>query len=93
MNMHDDADLRLRGSVLGERARWGRVGYTGDAYAPAPETYLGLNATCARLTTVADSGRAGSARSALANLFPLAAAALYEVAFAREAGPLSTWRN
>jgi hypothetical protein len=27
------------------------------------------------------------------DLYPLIAAALYEVAFANEAGPLATWRN
>jgi hypothetical protein len=47
----------------------------------------------ARLTTVQDSGRSGSAKAPLANLYPLIAAALYETAFADEAGPLATWRN
>jgi hypothetical protein len=88
-----DTDLRVRGSVLGERARWGSVGYSGDGFAPAPATYGAINATRVRLTTVADSGRAGDSRETLINLYPLAAAALYEVAFACEAGPLSTWRN
>ena len=40
-----------------------------------------------------DSGRSGPAKAPLANLYPLIAAALYETAFAREAGPLATWRN
>ena len=79
-------------SLLGERACWGKVGYAGDAFAPAPETYRGLNAARVRLTTRQDSGP-GPDRPSFANLYPLAAAALYELAFAREAGPLATWRN
>ena len=78
--------------LLGERARWGRVGYAGAAFAPAQETYKGTNATRIKLTTVADSGRSPD-KPYLANLYPLVAAALYELAFAREAGPLATWRN
>jgi hypothetical protein len=93
MYVEGDAEIRLRGSVLGERARWGRVGYSGSAFSPAGGTYPGMNATRVNLTTIADSGRTGTTRAALINLYPLAAAALYEVAFAREAGPLSTWRN
>jgi hypothetical protein len=42
---------------------------------------------------VQDSGRAGSAKAPLANLYPLIAAALYEIGFVGEAGPLATWRN
>ena len=80
-------------ALLGDRARWGKVGYAGRGFAPAPGTYRGLDATRARLTTIADSGRAPQDRTQFANLYPLAAAALYEVAFAREAGPLATWRN
>ena len=80
-------------SVLGSRARWGRVGYDGCAFAPAPGTYRGVDARHAGLTTVQDSGRPGSATSPIANLYPLLAAALYETAFASEAGPLATWRN
>ena len=80
-------------ALLGERARWGKVGYAGRGFAPAPETYRGLDAARARLTTIADSGRAPQDRTTFANLYPLAAAALYEIAFACEAGPLATWRN
>ena len=80
-------------SVLGPRARWGRVGYAGEAFAPAVGTYRGVGGARARLTTVQDSGRSGSAKAPLANLYPLIAAALYETAFAYEAGPLATWRN
>jgi hypothetical protein len=78
--------------LLGERARWGRVGYAGAAFAPARGTYLGTCAIRVWLTSIADSGR-GPDRVSLANLYPLVAAALYELAFAREAGPLSTWSN
>jgi hypothetical protein len=79
--------------VLGERARWGRVGYAGSAFAPAQQTYPGINAMRVKLTTVAESGRGPADPIGLVNLYPLAAAALYEIAFAREAGPLDTWRN
>ena len=79
--------------VLGARARWGRVGYNGVAFAPAVGTYTGIGGARARLTTVQDSGRAGAVKNPLANLYPLIAAALYETAFACEAGPLATWRN
>ncbi len=79
--------------ILGNRARWGKVGYAGEGFAPAPGTYRGLDAARARLTTIADSGRARKDRAGFANLYPLAAAALYEIAFACEAGPLATWRN
>jgi len=87
-NVRAGRDERL----LGERARWGRVGYAGAAFAPAQGTYRGTCATRVNLTSIADSGR-GPEREGLANLYPLVAAALYELAFAREAGPLSTWRN
>lgn len=80
-------------SVLGSRARWGRVGYAGAAYAPAVGTYAGVGGARARLTTIQDSGRAGAVKAPLANLYPLIAAALYETGFANEAGPLATWRN
>ena len=80
-------------SILGPRARWGRVGYTGAAFAPAPGTYQGVDGRRAHLTTVQDSGRAQSVKAPIANLYPLIAAALYELAFANEAGPLATWRN
>jgi hypothetical protein len=80
-------------AVLGDRARWGKVGYAGQGFAPAPDTYPGLNAARVALTTIADSGRCPVDRQGFANLYPIAAAALYEVAFAREAGPLATWRN
>lgn len=80
-------------SLLGSRARWGRVGYTGEAFAPAVDTYKMIGGARARLTTVADSGRSGDVKAPLANLYPLIAAALFETAFASEAGPLATWRN
>ena len=87
------ASTTRKASVLGSRARWGRVGYNGAAFAPAPGTYEGVDGGRARLTTVHDSGRARSVKAPIANLYPLIAAALYEVAFANEAGPLDTWRN
>lgn len=81
--------------VLGERARWGRVGYSGDAHAPAPGTYQGIDALGLRYAAVEDSGAHPMPGDGdeLANLVPLVMAALYEVGFAWEAGPLSSWSN
>ena len=84
----------MRGeAVLGSRGRWGAVGYAGRAFAPARGTYRAIDATRAHMTTVQDSGRVGTVRETMANLYPLLAAALYEAAFAGEFGPLSTWAN
>ena len=79
--------------VLGTRAVWGSVGYSGEAFAPAPETYNLIDAVGLRYTTEQDSGIMPSSGRALANLYPLIAAALYDVGFVLEAGPLSTWSN
>ena len=38
-----DARFAVYGALLGERARWGRVGYSGRAFAPARGTYAGLD--------------------------------------------------
>ena len=81
--------------VLGDKAFWGSVGYTGNAHAPAEGTYPGIDAVALRYTTVQDSGShpMPGAGAELANLVPLMMAALYEVGFAWEAGPLTTWSN
>jgi hypothetical protein len=88
---------RISGPVLGDRVRFGCVGYAGEAFAPAEGTYAGVRAGHAKMTTIQDSGqdcgRTRLLRGELAKLYPLAAAMLWEVAFAREAGPLDTWRN
>src|ERR671914_264252 len=68
----------------------GRFRSAGEAFAPALGTYAGIDARTVKMTSIADSGRAPDGRRPLANLHPLAAAALYEVALAREAGPLNT---
>lgn len=81
-----------RTEVLGARAAWGGVGYTGEAFAPARRTYQGVDAVRLNYFTAADAGRIEDPR-ALANLYPLVAAALYESGFASEAGPLTTWSN
>ena len=81
--------------ALGDRAQWGKVGYTGEAHAPASGTYVGVNAMSLNYTTVADSGtyaRPGGTED-LANLVPLVMACMYECGFAWEAGPLTTWSN
>lgn len=79
--------------LLGEKAAWGRVGYTGQPFAPASGTYQGVDVIALAYTSVADSGQHPRSGRELANLFPLIAASLYEAGFAREFGPLSTWSN
>lgn len=81
--------------VLGDKAQWGQVGYTGDAHAPSQGTYPGIDAIGLMYTTVQDSGShpMPGPGAELANLVPLMMAALYEVGFAWEAGPLTTWSN
>lgn len=81
--------------VLGNRARWGKVGYTGDAYAAAEGTYAGVDAHALRYTTIQDSGAhpMPGEGAPLANLTPLIMAALNDVGFAWEAGPLTSWSN
>lgn len=85
----------VAGEVLGERARWRGVAYSGAAFAPSDRTYAGINPRTLNYTHRADSGRFPGAFSggALANLVPLVLAAMWESAFVREAGPLSTWSN
>ena len=81
--------------LLGDRAFWGKVGYTGDAHAPVTGTYPGIDALGLSWTTVQDSGNhpmPGSGAQ-LANLIPLMMAALYDIGFAWEAGPTTDWSN
>lgn len=81
--------------LLGTKAVWGKVGYEGEMYVPAAGTYPGVDGVAMNYTTVDDSGdypMTGDG-SPIANLRPLVMAALYEVGFAWEAGPLSTWGN
>jgi hypothetical protein len=82
--------------VLGDQARWGRVGYAGEAFAPAEGTYAGISVTGLNYTHRNDSGRyptPAGRTAALANLMPMVLGAMWEAAFALEAGPLSTWSN
>ena len=72
------------------------LSYRGEPFAPAPHTYRAVSSRSLNLTTVADSGYGPSAVERLADLGsvgPLALAAIWEAAFAFEAGPLSTWDN
>jgi hypothetical protein len=72
------------------------VSYRGEPFAPAVKTYPAVSARSLNFTTVADSGYGPSATDRLADLGalgPLALAAIWEAAFALEAGPLSTWSN
>ena len=85
----------MKRNLLGDRAVWGSVGYSGDAHAPAEGTYAGIDAVRVAYTTIADSGPhpLPGHGAPLANLAPLIIAALYDAGFAFEAGPLSTWSN
>jgi hypothetical protein len=72
------------------------VRYEGKPFAPATKTYLLGDAATLNLSTRADSGYGPSPVGRIADLgavAPLALAALWEAAFAYEAGPLSTWNN
>ena len=72
------------------------IRYTGDAFAPASCAYDVVDMKTFNFTTMADSGYAPSVVGRIADLgplAPLALAAMWEAAFAYEAGPLSTWRN
>lgn len=72
------------------------VRYSGAAFAPPAETYPTADLRSFNLTTLADSGYAPAPINRVADLgalAPLALAALWESAFAFEAGPLSTWSN
>lgn len=72
------------------RTREPRVGYHGEAHAPVPGTYIGINPF--GFFALEDSGLPTAAPE-LRRLAPLIAAALYETGFAWEAGPLTTWSN
>lgn len=84
-----------RQGALGEKASWGAVAYTGTAFAPSDRTYEGVNSRILNYTHRADSGDYPSAfaRGQLANLVPLILSAMWEAAFVKEAGLLSTWSN
>jgi hypothetical protein len=72
------------------------VHYRGVAFAPAACTYVAADMKRFPFSTLADSGYEPSATvrvAALGAVAPLAIAALWESAFAFEAGPLSTWSN
>jgi hypothetical protein len=72
------------------------VTYSGDAFAPAPQTYLIADVKTFNFTTLEDSGYAPPPVERVADLgslAPLVLAALWESSFAFEAGPLSTWNN
>jgi hypothetical protein len=72
------------------------VQYEGEAFAPPASAYVIADLRTVSLTTLADSGYAPEPITRVAELGllgPLALAALWEAAFAYEAGPLSTWWN
>jgi hypothetical protein len=83
-----------------KKTRTGRLGrtvwYEGDAFAPPASAYVAADMRTFPFSTLADSGYAPTAIARVAELgalAPLAIAALWESAFAYEAGPLSTWSN
>jgi hypothetical protein len=70
--------------------------YSGKPFAPATGSYVIGDAARLTLTTRDDSGYAPTPVGRITDLgpiAPLALAALWEAAFAYEAGPLSTWNN
>lgn len=72
------------------------IRYRGNAFAPAAGTYRVADLRSFNFTTLADSGYAPTPVGRVADLgplAPLALAAMWEAAFAYEAGPLSTWAN
>lgn len=76
--------------------RSSHVTYTGKPFAPANGSYLLGDIAAINLSTREDSGYGPSPVGRIADLgpiAPLALAALWEAAFAFEAGPLSTWSN
>jgi len=86
----------MDGARKTHRPAQGPVHYRGEAFAPASRTYPSASMRTLNLTTIADSGYAPSPVDRIADLgivAPLALAALWESAFALEAGPLSTWNN
>lgn len=91
----EQVEMAKDARILGERARWRSVAYNGAAFAPSDRSYAGVNPRTLNYTHRADSGHFPGAFSggALANLVPLVLAAMWESAFVREAGPLSTWSN
>ena len=73
-----------------------QIRYRGGAFAPPAGSYQAADLRSFNLTTLHDSGYAPSPSVRVAELgalAPLALAALWEAAFAYEAGPLSTWQN
>ena len=87
----------MNGQPTGRAAvRSSRVRYTGKAFAPATGSYQIGDTAKLNLSTQHDSGYAPTPIGRIADLgpiAPLALAALWEAAFAFEAGPLSTWNN
>jgi hypothetical protein len=71
-----------------------RVEYIGSAFAPTDGTYEGIDAVALHWATRDDTGITINRRSGVARVLqPLIATALFEVGFAGEAGPLSSWSN
>jgi hypothetical protein len=68
-----------------------KLSFEGNPFAPTPGTNTGIDPLGSSYWSAADSGEMDL--RAIRGLFPLIAAALYEVGFAWEAGPLSTWSN
>jgi hypothetical protein len=87
-----DATNKVRRSSKNDQP----VRYAGNAFAPAACTYVAADMRAFPFSTQADGGYEPSAVARIAGLgalAPLAIAALWESAFAYEAGPLSTWSN
>jgi hypothetical protein len=87
--------MKQSGKLFGTVGAWGQVGYVGDVFAPSSKTYAGVDPKSVNYTHRADSGDfpAPIAGGSLTHVLPLILGALWEAAFAIEAGPLSTWGN
>ncbi len=80
-----------KGSVRSRHVR-----YVGKSFTPATDSYRLGDTRSLNLSTQHDSGYAPTPVGRINDLgviAPLALAALWEAAFAYEAGPLSTWSN
>lgn len=85
MNAREERGIRL---AAGDET----VACSGEAFAPALGTY-DYDPLAVSWTTLEDSGLPEFRGGTADGVARLVAAAVYELGFAREAGPLSTWSN
>lgn len=89
--------MSIRRALAGiptKSTRYSKVSYYGRPFAPTASTYVGIDSSALIFATHADTGVAINRRTSETRvLHPLIAAALFEVGFATEGGPLATWCN